>query len=441
VSTKVVLDQTGLPNRYMFHQRLAHVLEKADREKLNAAVIFIDLDSFKSINDNFGHDSGDTLLINIAQCLTRSLRSSDLVARFGGDEFVVLMEECGGLAEITAVVEQITKCGGRYYELDQYQTYVTWSCGVAIFPQDGTDATTLIKHADTAMYQAKSIGPNQFMFYSSDMAQEVKRQLIMRDELRHSIDDQDFVVYYQPLVEAKTGRILGAEALVRWLHPDRGLLMPGEFMDLAEQTGLIVPIGDQVLHLALNNLAFLHREGFQNLRIHVNVSPRQLVQNDFVTKLQQILEVTGLSPGVLDFEVTESVLIEDAVKAESLFLELKQMGVSISLDDFGTGYSSLAYLKHFPVDRIKIDRSFIRDIPKDSGDCMLVEAMLDIGKRLNRQIIAEGVEDPEQAIWLVERGCCVMQGYYFSKPVAADVFMSMLKAGPLPCVYKSRTIQ
>jgi len=208
---------TGLPNRNMFHQRLAQVLDKAGREKLNVAVIFIDLDAFKSINDNFGHESGDVLLIKVAQCLSGSLRSSDLVARLGGDEFMVLLEDCGGPTEISAVVEQINKCAGRYYELDQYQTFVTWSCGVAIFPQDGTDTTTLIKHADTAMYQAKSAGPNQFMFYSSGMTQEVKHQLILRDELRHSIDNQDFVVYYQPLVEAKTGHILGAEALVRWL--------------------------------------------------------------------------------------------------------------------------------------------------------------------------------------------------------------------------------
>jgi len=425
---------TGLSNRNMFHQRLDQAIAKADRQKSNVAIIFIDLDAFKSINDNFGHDSGDELLINIARCLTRSLRSSDLVARLGGDEFMVLLEDCGGPIEINAVVEQISICAGRYYEFDQYQTYVTWSCGVAIFPQDGTDTTTLIKHADTAMYQAKSTGPNQFMFYSSGMTQEVKRQLILRDELRHSIDDQDFVVYYQPLVEAKTGRILGAEALVRWLHPERGMLMPGDFVDLAEQTGLIVPIGDQVLDLALNNLALLHREGFHGLRIHVNVSPRQLIQDDFLTKLQKVLDDTGLSPGTLDIEVTENVLIEDARKAESLFLELKQMGIGISLDDFGTGFSSLAYLKRFPVDHIKIDRSFIRDIPGDSDDCALVEAMLDIGRRLNRQIIAEGVENLEQETWLLERGCKIMQGYFFSKPVAADEFMSILKAGPLPCV-------
>jgi len=239
------------------------------------------------------------------------------------------------------------------------------------------------------------------------------------------------------VTEAKTGYILGAEALVRWLHPDRGVLMPGEFIDLAEQTGLIVPIGDQVLNLALNNLALLHKEGFHNLCIHVNVSPRQLVQDDFLIKLQKILAVTGLSPSALDIEVTESVLIEDASKAESLFLKLKQIGLGISLDDFGTGYSSLAYLKRFPVDRIKIDRSFVRDIPRNSDDCTLVEAMLDIGVRLNRQIIAEGVEDLEQATWLLERGCHIMQGYFFSKPVAADEFISMLEAGPLPCVNTS----
>ena len=422
---------TGLPNRYLFNDRLAHALQKASRDGKQVAVIFLDLDAFKSINDNFGHDIGDALLICIARCITNSLRSSDLVARLGGDEFVVLLESCSSSAEISAVVEQIFQCSGKYYDFDQYHRYVTWSCGVAIYPQDGEDSMTLLKHADTAMYEAKSAGTNQFRMYSGDMTREVKRQLKIRDELRQSIADCDFVVHYQPLVEVRSGRILGAEALVRWQHPDRGLLLPGEFVELAEQTGLIVPIGEQVLATAMKDLATWRRQGFEHLRIHVNFSARQLVSEDFLSKMKRIVYGAGLPWDVLDVEITESALIEDEAQMQLLFLKLQRLSVSISLDDFGTGYSSLSYLKLFRLNRIKIDRSFICDIPQDSSDCALVEAMLAIGQRLKLQVVAEGVETADQAEWLMEKGCCAMQGFHFSPPVVADRFLLLLKRGPM----------
>lgn len=423
---------TGLPNRNLFNDRLARALTKADRENSQVALMFIDLDAFKSINDNFGHKVGDELLMRVAECLTSKVRSSDLVARLGGDEFVVLLENSGDLAQISAVIEQIFQCAGRYYDMTHYQTYVTWSCGIVVYPWDGKDSATLLKNADTAMYQAKAAGMNQFRFYSPEMTQEVEQQLMLRDELRRSIDNKDFTVHYQPLIDAQKGTIVGGEALVRWKHPTRGLVYPADFLPLAEQTGLIVPIGEQILEIAMADWAMLRQEGFGNLHLNINASARELIADNYAVNLTKALKMHGIPAAQVSLEVTESVLIKDKEKADELFRRIRATGVRITLDDFGTGYSSLTYLKSYPVDQIKIDRSFVRDIPSETCNCALVEAILSIGARLDQNIVAEGVEKSEQIAWLLYKGCRIMQGHYYSPAVDREQFIALLKTGVLP---------
>ncbi|MCG8427903.1 MAG: EAL domain-containing protein [Chromatiales bacterium] len=423
---------TGLPNRFMFHDRLARALKQAKREGSQVAVIFIDLDSFKAVNDNFGHDQGDLLLTQIAHCLKQTVRANDLVARLGGDEFVILLENCGRSNQISAAVEQIFACSGRYYELDCCQTYLSWSCGAAVFPEDGTDSGTLLKNADTAMYRAKTEGTNQFRLYSADMTREVEQQLTLRTELRAAIDKGRFATYYQPLVDARTGQIVGAEALVRWLHPEQGLMLPAKFINLAEQSGLILPIGEQVLNSALSNLKLWRDEGFDNLQIHINISIRQLLSKDFLNLLQLSLKRAKLSAEALKIEVAESAFTEDRTTTGQLFDALKKLGIGISLDNFGARCSSLTHLKHYPISQVKIDKSLVQNIPDDPNDCTLVEATLAISQRLCRSTIAEGIETREQADWLVEKGCHIMQGFYFSPAMSANDFLATLRSGKLP---------
>ena len=421
---------TGLPNRAMLEEHMQVAIAKARRNRTLAAVVFIDLDSFKAINDNFGHHVGDQLLVEVANCLKLHVREGDTVSRLGGDEFVVLIENLVDATEVAAVIERVFRCVGRYYRIGDYQTYVTWSGGVAIYPQDGGDAQTLIKHADTAMYQAKGAGANQVRLYDAAMSQDVASQLALRDELRKAIEQEQFLVFYQPIVDVTSRKTVGVEALVRWQHPTRGLVPPSDFIELAEQTGLITAIGQQILHRACEDVADWWRQGLGELTLHVNVSARQLSQVDLAETILDLLEANGLPPQALAIEVTESALIEDADAAEALFAQLKREGVSISLDDFGTGYSSLAYVKRFDVDHIKIDRSFVGGLPEDVSDCTLVEAILAIGDRLGTMVIAEGVETVAQLDWLAARGCLLMQGYYFGAPVSAKTIAARLREPP-----------
>jgi diguanylate cyclase (GGDEF)-like protein len=418
---------TGLPNRAMLEEHMQVAIAKARRNRTLAAVVFIDLDSFKAINDNFGHHVGDRLLIEVANCLTEHVREGDTVSRLGGDEFVVLIEDLADVTEVASVIERVFGCVGRYYHIGDYQTYVTWSGGVAIYPQDGADAQTLIKHADTAMYQAKGAGANQVRLYDAAMSKDVASQLALRDELRKAIEQEQFAVFYQPIVDVTQRKTVGVEALVRWQHPTRGLVPPSDFIELAEQTGLIRSLGRQILERACRDVGEWWREGLGELILHVNVSAKQLSQSDLAETILDLLEANGLPPQALAIEVTESALIEDADTAELLFAQLKREGVGISLDDFGTGYSSLAYVKRFDVDHIKIDRSFVDGLPEDISDCTLVEAILAIGDRLGTIVIAEGVETVAQLDWLAARGCLLMQGYHFGAPVSARTMVARLR--------------
>ena len=419
---------TGLPNRAYLHTRLEQTLSRARRTGNEIAVAFIDLDSFKSINDSFGHEYGDYLLTQIADAMRTVVRGSDTVSRLGGDEFVAVIEDYNNGARIGRVIERLFSCVGRYYSIGEYETYVTWSCGVVVFPRDGNDVHTLLKHADTAMYAAKSQGPNRFVFYNETMSAEVGEQLALRDDLRLALERDQLEVYYQPIIDVSNGVITSAEALLRWNHPQRGLLSPARFIEVAEQSGLINPIGDWVMREALKTTALWQATVDYPVTIHVNVSAHQLKQNDFVQSVESALQDAGLPAQVLHLEMTESALIGEAVPAELLLESLKAVGVHIDLDDFGTGFSSLSYLKSLPVDAIKIDKSFLQDLATGGRNSALVEVILTIGERLNNDIIAEGVETQEQRDWLVEHGCRYLQGYYFSEAVPQPRFLQMASA-------------
>jgi diguanylate cyclase (GGDEF)-like protein len=419
---------TGLPNRAYLHTRLQQSLARAARTGNELAVAFIDLDSFKSINDSFGHEYGDYLLTQVADAMRKVLRDSDTVSRLGGDEFVVVIEDYNNGARIGRVIERLFSCVGRYYSIGEYETYVTWSCGVVVYPRDGADVHTLLKHADTAMYSAKSHGPNNFVFYDATMSAEVGEQLALRDELRLALERNQLEVYYQPIIDAASGLVASAEALLRWNHPKKGLLSPAGFIEVAEQSGLINPIGDWVMREALKTAAIWQTAVDYPVTMHVNVSAHQLKQGDFVEHVVSALVESGLPAQVLELEMTESALIEDAARAQSLLRALKAVGMQIALDDFGTGYSSLSYLRSLPVDAIKIDKSFIDDLPCGDRSAALVEAILTLGERLGNAIIAEGVETQAQRDWLVEHGCRFLQGYYFSRPASQSRFLQLAGA-------------
>ncbi len=419
---------TGLPNRAYLHSRLEQTLASARRNRHKVALAFIDLDGFKSINDSFGHEYGDYLLTQVAEAMREVLRSSDTVVRIGGDEFVVVIEDYNDPARIGQVIERLFGCVGRYYTIGEYETYVTWSCGVALYPGDGRDVHTLLKNADTAMYAAKSRGPNHFAFYDNAMSEEVSHQLALRDEMRSALDKDEFEVYYQPIIESATGRITSTEALLRWHHPKHGTLLPGSFIEVAEQSGLINQIGDWVLREAMMTAARWQAEVDYSVSMHVNVSAHQLKQDDFAAKVGDLLKETDLPSCVLDLEMTESALLQDVQRAERLLDELKTLGVKIALDDFGTGFSSLAYLKRLPVDTIKIDKTFIDDIPADQRDCALVDTILNLGRELGKGVVAEGVETEQQRDWLLAHRCAYLQGYLFSRPVPKDKFFALSSA-------------
>lgn len=419
---------TGLPNRAYLHTRMEQTLVRAQRTGNEVAVAFIDLDSFKSINDSFGHEYGDYLLTQVADAMQTVVRGGDTVSRLGGDEFVVVIEDYNNGARIGRVIERLFSCVGRYYSIGEYETYVTWSCGVVVYPRDGEDVHTLLKHADTAMYAAKSLGPNNFAFYDEAMSAEVGEQLALRDELRLALEKGQLEVYYQPIIDVSNGLIASAEALLRWNHPQKGLLSPGGFIEVAEQSGLINPIGDWVMREALKTAAIWQAAVDYPVTMHVNVSAHQLKQGDFIQSVETALKDAGMPAHVLDLEMTESALIGDAVQAERLLESLKAIGVQIALDDFGTGFSSLSYLKNLPVDAIKIDKSFLDELAAGGRNAALVEAILTIGERLDNAIIAEGVETQEQRDWLVDHGCRYLQGYYFSRPVTQSRFFQVAGA-------------
>lgn len=417
---------TKLPNRSLFHERLRRGMANARRHKNFTALLFLDLDHFKEINDSLGHTVGDEVLQEVGRRLTQLLREVDTLARLGGDEFTIILEGIDDRKEASAVAERVLKVMAEPIMVGQAELFVTTSIGIAFFEQDSDTAEGLIQAADVAMYHAKENGRNAFVFFEAEMGEIGSHRLQMTGLLRHAVERNELFLVYQPKVVIKTGAVVGMEALVRWNSPDLGLVMPNDFIPIAEETGLILGIGEWVLREACRQTKHWQTTGLSDLVVSVNLSARQFQMQGLVQKIQHTLKATGLEPRFLELEITESMVMRDAEQSADILKKLNAIGVTISIDDFGTGYSSLAYLKKFKVQKLKIDRSFIRDIATDKEDASIVKAIVSLAQSLGLEVIAEGVEDAEQLTYLFALDCQEYQGYLFSKPIDETNFYTLV---------------
>ncbi len=420
---------TELPNRNLYLDRLDHALSEARRREEQVAVAFIDLDHFKFVNDSLGHSAGDELLITVSVRLGKCLRQGDTLARVGGDEFALLLPNPGTPEAISTIAERIRQAVTEPVTLGGQEIYGTCSIGFAIFPDDGAEGATLLKHADAAMYRVKESGRNQYQFYSAEMSAKSRRWLELETELRRALEREELTLHYQPTVDLFSGTIVGAEALLRWQHPVKGLVPPLDFIPLAEETGLIVPIGDWVLATACAQAAAWRQAGLPELSVAVNVSARQFDRHDLKRTIDEALRGSGLQNHSLNLELTESMLMRHPERTRAILAELRPSGVELSLDDFGTGYSSLIYLRHFPFDYVKIDRGFIQHVTRDPHTAAIVKAVVTLAHELGLKVIAEGVETEEQMTYLHAHFCDIMQGFYFSRPLPAADFGVLLREG------------
>ncbi|AYG68825.1 MULTISPECIES: GGDEF and EAL domain-containing protein [unclassified Rhizobium] len=414
---------TGLPNRMLLDRKLSALLEKASRKQKPLAVAFVDLDNFKLVNDTLGHAAGDELLVVVAQRISTHLGRGGIVARIGGDEFIIVLEEPSGsiYERLTAVLKDIS----RPLTISGVEIRVGCSIGVACAMEHGETASALFANADMALYRAKEAGRNSIRLFTPAMAEDARNKLIRIEELRRAVERDEFVLHYQPQKEIRSGRVTGVEALVRWQHPAEGLLLPGAFIPLAEETGLIVPLGEIVLRKACQQARAWRDLGLPALRIGVNVSARQFLENLLTSQVASALQTAGLDPQWLELELTESLIMRDVEGAIERMHELKALGVSLAIDDFGTGYSSLSTLRRFPLSRLKIDRSFIADIPDKPGDMAITSAIVSLGRMLELEVVAEGVETEEQARFLESAGCELLQGYLFARPLPSSEVESL----------------
>lgn len=411
---------TGLPNRALLHDRLLHAISQTRRNNKQAAILFIDLDRFKTINDTLGHLGGDELLRQVAQRLKDNVRDADTVARQGGDEFVVVLNTIEHGAHAATVAAKIVAALSHPFQVFGQSLYTGASIGIAMFPDDGQDVATLLKHADMAMYLAKESGRGRYKFFSQELNQRMRERLVMESALRQAIEQNELFLLYQPQFNIKTHRLIGMEAFVRWKHPELGVLMPTRFIPLAEETGLIFSLGEWVLKTACCQAAGWQIPGQAPVPVAVNLSTRQFRHPDLPQLVERALLVSKLPPSCLELEFTENTLLDHAEESAVTLQELKKQGVQLTIDDFGTGYSSFSYLKRFPLDRIKIDCSFIQASSHSSDDAAIAEAIISVGQRLNLSVVAEGVEQPDQRDFLYARGCDAMQGNYFSRPLSAE---------------------
>ncbi|MFH1057410.1 MAG: PAS domain-containing protein [Pseudomonadota bacterium] len=423
---------SGLPNRQLLRDRLEVALARAERHQLPLAVLYVDLDNFKTVNDSLGHAVGDLLLQSVANRLVDAHQGRDTVARLGGDDFVVVLEEINDAAQAEQAAAAILESLARPHRIEDEDLYLTTSVGLALYPDHGARPEVLVKNAEVAMYRAKGAGKNLFLAYDRSMDDQVHKRLSLENALRKALERQEFVVHYQPRLDVAGGRILGMEALVRWQRPESGLVPPGDFIPIAEETGLIVPIGQWVLRRACTQAQAWVAEGHSELVVAVNLSARQLLQANLLPMVESVLADTGLPPANLELEITESAIMSNVKRAVDTLHGLARLGVSLVLDDFGTGYSSLYYLKHFPIQALKIDQHFVADIFRDPDDAAIVEAIISLAQSLKLGVVAEGVETPEQMRYLLEHRCHQMQGYLFSRPVPAEAFAALLRRGPFP---------
>ena len=420
---------TGLPNRSLLQDRLGQAVAYSVRTGHKVWVMLLDLDRFKFVNDSMGHKAGDVLLMTIAARLRSALRDTDTVARLSGDEFVVILTEHDDECLNPDIVQRLMDSVAQPVMLGNKEFFVTSSIGVAVYPDDGAGADGLIEHADIAMYRAKKVGRNNFQFYTPAMNEEAMERVRIEGALRNALERNQFVLHYQPQLNLKTGKIVGMEALIRWQHPELGMVAPDRFISVAEETGLIVPIGAWVMRTACTQNKAWQEAGLGELRVAVNLSARQFGAPNLVNEIAAVLDETGLAPDRLEIELTESLFMSDVTLAVETLHSMKKLGVNLSIDDFGTGYSSLSYLSRFPIDVLKIDRSFVSDITRDASDAAIVASIIALAHNLKLDVIAEGVETKEQLDYLRRHGCDEMQGYYFSRPLAADAFEQMLHEG------------
>jgi len=417
---------TGLPNRLLLQDRLTQAIAHAQRKQDRLAVIFLDLDHFKTINDSLGHPVGDKLLQEVAGRIKDAVRASDTVSRQGGDEFIIMLQEPGTADTIAmAAVKLLAAIAGSYL-IDGSEIQVTTSIGISVFPEDGRDSDSLIKHADNAMYQAKGSGRNNYQFFTSEMNRRTLERISLRTKLSHALERQELSLHYQPQVDLQSGRIIGAEALLRWNQPVLGMVPPAQFIPIAEENGLIATIGEWVLREACRQNQEWRKRGLPEITVAANLSAVQFRQKNFGEMVMVIVNESGLAPSAFELEITESVVMHDTGAAIALLQQLKSFGLKLSMDDFGTGYSSLSHLKKFPINKLKIDRSFVRNIMIDPDDAVIASTIISMGQNLRLTVIAEGVETLEQLDFLREQGCHEMQGYYFSKPLPAEKFACLL---------------
>lgn len=423
---------TGLPNRILLNDRLNKALSHARREQSRMALLFLDLDRFKIINDSLGHAVGDQLLRVISRRLKNCVRDEDTVARLGGDEFMVLLPSISGSSDAGRIGNKIIDSLVRAVSCNGHELHITTSIGVSIYPFDGADAETLLKHADISMYRAKELGRNKLVYYTAEMNAESRRQLVLETSLRKALDRGELKLVYQPKVDISRNRITGAEALLRWEHPTMGNISPADFIPVAEDSGLIVPIGEWVIRKAFNQLAAWHAAGHRELKIAVNLSSSQLTRPGLANSVREALDESRLDPAMTELEITENIVMQNLDSAIATLEILKGMGISIAMDDFGTGYSSLSYLRRLPIDIVKIDQSFVRELPGNKEDASIAQAIIAMANSLGLDLVAEGVETIKQLNFFRQQEVMVIQGYLFSKPVAADELLAMLDSETMP---------
>ncbi len=417
---------TELPNRTFFDQHISLLIKNCERYNKSFAVLFIDVDSFKNINDTLGHTIGDRILKCFAQRLTSQVRNSDLVCRWGGDEFVVLFSEIENPDEVAKFSQRLLKTFEHPLTIEEHQIYLKFSIGIAFYPEDGENAEILLKNADAALYRTKESGRNHYQFYNSEMSLEIAENFALETELHQAIKNKELILHYQPQINIKTGKVYGLEALVRWKSPKLGLVGPSKFIPIAEKTGLILPVGEWVLKTACQQNKKWQQMGLPPVRVAVNLSAQQLQQPNLIETVEKTLESVGLDPQWLELEVTESILMKNTALASKTLHELRNMGVYISMDDFGTGYSSLGYLKKFTFDTLKIDQSFVRELKQSPEDISIISAIMTLSRGFNMRVIAEGVETQEQLNLLKQLQCEEMQGYFFSHPLSQEEVLNYL---------------
>jgi len=413
---------TSLPNRLLFADRLEHSIDRSARHRESLALLLIDMDDFKLVNDSFGHDAGDKLIKAVGDLLSRSLRRADTVARLGGDEFAVIVESIDGVDDAISIADNLSTILEHNVRLDEQETFTGASIGIALYPDDGEDARTLLKNADTALFRAKENGRHCFQFYKPEMSVNAMERLELENSMRKALDEDQFVIFYQPTIDIHKNEIVGVEALLRWDHPDKGIIKPSDFIPLAEDCGLIVPIGEKLIRIVAKQLRVWKDEGIEDQNVSINIAPRQFRDMDILALFKEVIHENELEYSNFSIEVTESALINNVGEVETVLNTLSGLGMTIALDDFGTGFASLAYLKDYPVDIVKIDRMYIDGTPDSREDTAIVEAIAGLTRGLRLRLLAEGIENERQLQMLKGLGCQLAQGYYWSKALPADQY-------------------